>query len=53
VVGKQHDEKIGKPTCKRMNNMQEEKQRDEKAYTPNHDRFKVFDKYCNIYKPIK
>jgi hypothetical protein len=34
-------------------NMQGEKQCGEKEGKPNHDRVRVFDKDCNVYKPIK
>jgi hypothetical protein len=44
-----------KESCrkKRKNNMQEEKKHDVEADRPDHARVRVFDKYCNDYKPKK
>jgi hypothetical protein len=47
VARKQHAEK------RRKSSMQEEKQRSVQEDKPNHDRVRVFEKYCNGYKPIK
>jgi hypothetical protein len=43
-----------KETCskRRKSNMKEENKHVVKAGKPNHDRVRVFDKDCNIYKPI-
>jgi 3-methyladenine DNA glycosylase Tag len=44
-----------KETCekRRKSSMQEEKKHDVQAGKPNRDRVRVFEKYCNDYKPIK
>jgi hypothetical protein len=38
---------------RRKNNMQEEKQRGAQVDKLDHDKVRVFDKYCNDYNPIK
>jgi hypothetical protein len=42
-----------KVACKKLRkrSMQEEKQRGAQEGKPNHDRVRVFEKYCNCYKP--